>query len=365
MKIINNLSSKNHFERIGDLFKESHETIVASPFLMSDFTSFLDKFSAKPNSKIEIITTLQPNSIEQIRKVDSLLSFFRHPSIQKNNVEVSVSINNKLHGKIYLFNKNNVQTAIISSANFTQNGLLNNHEWGIEISEVSQIEVIKNDLLQSIEKEGISIIDLENMKVACNRFRDMNEIPKQKQKIKLRLLSLIPTDTSFTEFPEATKFWIKPLGVTGGHIEEGEKYESLELKIHFSKKPKINVGDVLICYGVGVKKILSIYRVEELPKNINNEEPGEEPWKKRWAWYVIGKNISPNYGGKWWEHNLNAFNLVEDFKQNNPNISITNVGGNSLGGLKFGSDKLHLKREFAEYIIDRIIAINRKTLKTV
>ena len=350
MEIINNLTSKNHFNKISEFFSKSSEIIVASPFLMTDFANFLNSVSILPNSKIKLITTLQPNSIEQIGKINSLLSFCKHPSIQENNIDVEISINNKLHGKVYLFKSGNTKRAIISSANFTQNGLTKNHEWGIEISELSQIKIIKNDLLKSVEKQGVPLAELENMKEACDKFQEKVEIPSHK--IKLSLISLIPTDTSYDEFPETTKFWIKPFGVTEDPIKEGQKFENLELNIHFSKKPKINIGDVLICYGVGIKKILSLYRVEELPR--------EDPWEERWAWYVIGKNLTPNFGGEWWKYSLNPFNLVEEFKQINQNIAITNVGGNSLGGLKFGSDKLLLKREFAEFIIEKVISINRR-----
>jgi hypothetical protein len=364
MEIINNLTSKNHFKRISKLFSKSSKTIIASPYLMSDFTDFLNSVSILPNSKIELITTLQPNSIEQIGKINSLLSFCRHPSIHENNIDLKISINNKLHGKVYFFKIGNTRKAIISSANFTQNGLAKNHEWGIEISEENQIEIIKNDLMNSIEKEGLTLTELKNMKEACDIFQEKVKIPNQK--IQLNLISLIPTETSFTEFPETTKFWLKPVGVTGEPILEGRKFESLERKLNFStkKRPNINIGDILICYGVGAKQILSVYRVEELPALETIDELNKEPRKERWAWYVIGKNLTPNFGREWWKHNLNAFGLVEDFKQINPNISITNVGGNTLGGLNFGSDKLFLKREFAEFIIEKVISKNRKKVST-
>ena len=344
MEIINNLTSKNHFKRISQFFGKSNEIIVASPFLMTDFTNFLNSVSILSDSKIELITTLQPNSIEQIGKINSLLSFCRHPSIKENNIDVKISINNKLHGKVYLFKGRDIQKVIISSANFTQNGLTKNHEWGIEINEQKHIETIKNDLLKSIEKEGISLIELENMKEACDRFQEKVKIPNQK--IQLNLISLIPTETSLIEFPETTKFWIKPVGVTEEPIQAGRRFESLEQKLNFStnKCPNINIGDVMICYGVGAKQILSVYRVEELPEYETKEELIKEPRKERWAWYVIGKNLTPNFGSEWWKQNLNAFSLVEEFKQINPNIPITNVGGNTLGGLNFGSDKIFKKR---------------------
>lgn len=360
MEIINNLSADNHKLKIGELFEQSEKIIIASPFLMPNFDDFLNSISIKPNSKIEIITTLRPNSIEQIRKVDSLLSFLKHPQIVEKNIDTTISINNKLHGKIYSFKGEKIDSIIISSANFTQNGLANNHEWGVRISEKSKIKTIRKELRLSTQKSGITLVELENMKEACDKFKEKNEVPNQK--IDLNLISLIPTDVSINEFPKNITFWIKPIGVTEDPIPIGRKFEQLEQKLNFStkKKPNVKIGDVLICYGVGAKQILSVYRVEELPEYETKEEIEKEPWLERWAWYVVGKNLTPNYGGEWWMHNLNAFELVKKFQDKNPDISITKSGGNTLGGLKYGHDKLRLKREFAEFIIKKVIEINRK-----
>ena len=360
MEILNNLSTNNHKLRIGKLFGQSEKIVIASPFLMPRFDDFLNSISIKANSEIEIITTLQPNSIEQIRKVDSLLSLMKHPQIVEKNIRVTISINNKLHGKIYSFKGDKIDNIIISSANFTQNGLTNNHEWGIEIAKKSTVETIRKELKQSLQKSGITLIELENMKEACDKFKEKNEVPNQK--IELNLVSLIPTDISTDEFPKNITFWIKPIGVTEDPIPVGRKFERLEQKLNFStnKKPNVKIGDVLICYGVGAKQILSIYRVEELPEYETKEEIEKEPWLERWAWYVVGKNLTPNFGGEWWTHNLNAFELVKEFKEFNSDIPITKSGGDTLGGLNYGHDKLRLKREFAEFIIKKVIEINRK-----
>jgi len=359
MEIINNLSEENHKSKIVTLFEKSDVIIIVSPFLMPNFDEFLNIVPIQPNSTIEIITTLHPNVIEQFRKVDSLLSFCKHPKIQENSINVQVSINNKLHGKLYFFEGENFEKLIISSANFTNNGLVKNHEWGIEIDDKNKIESIKSQINQSIQKRNITLVELENMKEACDKFKEKNKVPNPK--IDLNLISLIPTNTSKEEFPETVRFWIKPIGVTEAPISIGRKFENLEQPLNFStgRKPKIRIGDILIGYGVGAKQILSIYRAEELPEYETEEAINAEPWKKRWAWYINGKNLTPNFGGNWWTHNFNAFDLVREFKRKNPDISITQVGGDTLGGLNFGHDKLELKREFAEFIIGNVIERNR------
>lgn len=52
-------------------------------------------------------------------------------------MEIEILIDNSLHGKLYICQKDNTFfKAIITSANFTSNGLSNNNEWGVWICNV-------------------------------------------------------------------------------------------------------------------------------------------------------------------------------------------------------------------------------------
>lgn len=90
------------------------------------------------------------------------------------------------------------------------------------------------------------------------------------------------------------------------------------------------------------------------------EEIEKDAWLERWPWYVIGENLTPNFGNEWWQHHLFLSQLKDDFKSQFPNIPITAVGGHTLGAIMKGVDKLNLQREFAEFIISKAIAINRQ-----
>ncbi len=195
MKIINNLTPKNHSERIIELFKESTDVVIASPFLMKDFTSLLNGINMKPEASIKIITTLQRNSIEQIGKVQSLLSFIKHPKIKESKINISVAINNRLHGKIYVFSNGGTKRVIISSANFTNNGLVSNHEWGSELEDKEIITQILNDLEKTIEVDKITLIELENLNEAAKKFSESIKLPKQE--IELDLIGLLPTEKKY------------------------------------------------------------------------------------------------------------------------------------------------------------------------
>ncbi len=120
-RLINNLSNTdNHSKRLKELFESSEEVLIASPFLMGDFTDFLSEINMSQLQKIHLITTLLPNSFEQIKKIGSLLSIVDFPEIKEKRVACEISINNKLHGKVYIFKKSKTSfAAIISSANFT------------------------------------------------------------------------------------------------------------------------------------------------------------------------------------------------------------------------------------------------------
>jgi HKD family nuclease len=360
MKIINNLTPKNHSERIIELFKESTDVVIASPFLMKDFTSLLNGINMKPEASIKIITTLQRNSIEQIGKVQSLLSFIKHPKIKESKINISVAINNRLHGKIYVFSNGGTKRVIISSANFTNNGLVSNHEWGIELEDKEIITQILNDLEKTIEVDKITLIELENLNEAAKKFSESIKLPKQE--IELDLIGLLPTRQSISTIPTNTNCWLKPVGVSADPITAGRKFSSLETRLNFSKRTprSVKIGDILIAYGVGAKQILSIYRVGSKPSRVTEEDIAKEAWLERWPWYVIGENLTPNFGNEWWQHHFYLSQLKNDFQSQFPTIPITAEGGFTLGAINRGADKLNLRREFAEFIINKVVSINRQ-----
>src|SRR5438105_15785795 len=72
------------------------------------------------------------------------------------NIEIEILIDNTLHGKIYIGKSRKLNRAIITSANFTSNGLRTNNEWGICIDDQDQILEIESDLRRNITLEPIS-----------------------------------------------------------------------------------------------------------------------------------------------------------------------------------------------------------------
>ncbi|RLA22898.1 MAG: hypothetical protein DRQ62_07235, partial [Gammaproteobacteria bacterium] len=77
-------------------------------------------------------------------------------------------------------------------------------------------------------------------------------------------------------------------------------------------------------------------------------------------WHIEGRNFSLNYGGSWWQYNLDRKLLLDLFLELQPNQPVTQAGAYTLGTLNFGSDKVEITKPFAEFLITKINEIERK-----
>lgn len=362
--IIDNLSDKqNHLNRLKNLFNQSDTVVLTSPFLMSDFTDFLIELKPQKLKNIELLTTLLPKSFEQIKKISSLISLIEFPAIKNGEINCTISLNNKLHGKIYIFKEQgNYVSAIISSANFTDSGLSRNHEWGIEIFDKTQIQKLENSIKNSIECNNISFDELHRMYLATTEFLD-REPQAETRNIELTLADFLTSTHWANQLDDTIEYWLKPIGVSDRPVTAARIFNQLNDKLHFSKQRPIGVkpSDILICYGVGSTKMLSVYRVTSFPIRVTDkeiEDAGE--WLERWPWYVEAQNLTPNYGATWFQHNLFKNDLLDEYLKIDPHKPITAVGTQTLGALNFGKDKLKLDVDFAKFIINKIVSINDK-----
>lgn len=364
-KIINNLSSSdNHSTRLKKLFEDSDTVILISPFLMTDFADFFGEINLAHLKKIHLITTLPPKSFDQIKKISSLISFIEFPDIKYKRVNSQISLNNKLHGKIYIFKKDDIYiSAIISSANFTDSGLSRSHEWGIEISDKEDIKNLEASIIDCIQFSNLSFEEIFRMQQATTDF-----LAKQPQTetrdIDLKLTDLLTSKTWTSQLNDTIEFWLKPIGVSDDPVTEDRLFDKLDDELNFSKlRPNgVKPNDILIAYGVGTTKVLSIYSVTSFPISATTEEIEEDNWLERWPWYVEARNLTPNFGASWANHNLWINSLKDEYLTLNPRKAITAVGGQTLGALNYGKDKLKLSPDFAKFIIDKVIKINNSKL---
>ncbi|MBF4491483.1 hypothetical protein IR010_02950 [Flavobacterium sp. MR2016-29] len=65
---------------------------------------------------------------------------------------MKILIESTLHGKKFIAKSDELDyKAIITSANFTNNGLRINNEWGILISNLKQIKDVKNGIIAKVQ----------------------------------------------------------------------------------------------------------------------------------------------------------------------------------------------------------------------
>ena len=357
MRIINNQYEKSHNETIKGFFEQSEEIYIASPFLMTDFNKFFNSLKLDNLKEITLVTTLKKNDVDQLKKAKSFENIC--PILNLKKIKFNLLINNKLHGKVYLFRKNNENiVGIITSANFTENGLEKNHEYGIEINDKNQLNELFKFVFDNSNNDKLSKNDIDDIIKKCDEFNKNNQKnTSQDNYIDLNLMdSFEKKDKIYTK----GYYWLKPIGVTGEPIKNGEKFILSSQRLEFSKKKPsgIKYGDIIITYGVGTGKILSVYKnMSSEPKFVSDKELEKDSWRKRWPWSIEGKNLFQKYGGIWWKYNLHINELKDEFLKQYPNEGITRTGGKTLGCLNYGGDKICLAENFAKYLISKVSEI--------
>lgn len=358
--ILDNITpSKNHFVRLKELFAKNDHILIVSPFLMSDLSVFFSELKLYVPAHVHLITTLAPGSPDQIKKINSLVSFINSPRIQSGEITCQISLNNRLHGKIYIFKKSgNNTSAIVTSANFTDSGLYHNHEWGIEITDKSEIGQLEKSILHSIEIQRVSFDSIYKMHNQAMAF--LKKHPGiTKNSIDLNLTEALP-HSLIASLNDEVSYWLKPIGVTNNPIPENRLYNNPKENMHFSKRRPNSVkeNDILIAFVVGSGKIVSLFKVLSKPQHVTEEEIEEDDWLERWPWYVEVENLTMKFGETWAEQNLRTKDLVAEYLDQYPDYDITDAGTQSLGAFNFGQDKLKLSRDFAHFVMERVLSTN-------
>lgn len=358
-QIIHNLSnSNNHSDRINQLFETSQEIVIASPYLMTDFGRFMHNLNLTKLKTLHLVTTLCPKSPDQIKKVQSLASLMEFPAVSDNAIECKVSLNNKLHGKVYIFrNRNRYTSAILTSANFTSTGLSFNHEWGVEIDDADQIELLHQSITGSIERECLSRQEIFELRNAANNY-SKTQATFENTSIDLDLMSLLVPELP-KEFSDQITYWLKPIGVSEEPVMPGRIFDKSYDYLHFSKiKPSgVSIGDIIITCGVGSTNILSVFRVADEALISTKKEIKKKPWLERWPWYMGCNNLSPHFGTTWWNYNFYTSTLSNEYLSLFPSKCLTFRGGKTLGRINFGGDKIKLDQGFARHILGKIIPL--------
>lgn len=357
IKVVSN-SENNHLDELRTLFQSNaNRLIIASPFLAKNITELLNEFTFANTESIELITTFKPKDPEQLTKPVILRDFFDYFIKKYPEIKVKLHIDNQLHGKLYLRIDHSSRSLILSSANFTRNGLCNNHEWGLAVDDCNVIDEVINDLFESIEYHDVPYTQIKQACLQADFYiRDHPEwieTPDISSDILETVFSTVE-NTSNTD----QKFFLKPVGVTGSPIllKDQRDFSDLNQNLHFSKKkPKgVKKGDVLITFAVTAGSLLSYFKVTGGLQEVTKDEILRDGWKERWPWYLAGRNSSPGFGGQWWIHNIQREDVLKEFLESYPDTPVTSAGGFTLGTINFGADKVQITKEFADFLISKI-----------
>jgi len=316
MQIINNRTRLNHKQALIDSFKNADNVIIVSPFLSNSF-DFFPFEKLKHIKSLKLITTLKSKNDDQRNKVKFFRDLFDFGN--RENVEITILIDNSLHGKIYISKKDDLFiNAIITSANFTNNGLRVNNEWGIAIDDNDDIAKIVSELYRNVIFEPITLDKVSEFE------KQIDSLPKPESKPKddLDLSSKLSIKTNPLHINTNVNYWLKPIGVSDNIIPWDMKFDEIDSDLHFSdKNPRgVKKGDILVAYAVG-------------------------------------ENLTPFYGKDWNQYNITISNQKKEVLDDGL-FDITPSGKNSYGSLMRGADKLKITKQFADCLIEKIVKIN-------
>lgn len=139
MQIITNDKTHNHFGKIVQMSNDADTMIIVSAFIAGDISQIFERM---PTIRYITIYTNLSGYSDGADKVISLYEFSQY--CKSHNINLIIKSDDCLHGKVYLFyksRKNELPEAkgfIITSGNFTINGLRNNHEYGAIIEDMEQ-----------------------------------------------------------------------------------------------------------------------------------------------------------------------------------------------------------------------------------
>lgn len=151
------------------------------------------------------------------------------------------------------------------------------------------------------------------------------------------------------------RFWLKPIGPPKNHpdwaTEEYRTWGEEELEVHFHHNPvQVHVGDVLIAFRIRYSKL--IYVAERLSVSESVQWENRPEWaRKKWPFPIKARNLTPEYGKVWKQHDLQPFHLAKEYNASHPEDQV------KLGGVNFGNDKVQISRGFAEFLIQQIRAL--------
>jgi hypothetical protein len=211
---------KNEF--IEAISKTKKELFISSPYVNIDGINILsDAIQTKSGVEISLVTNLTTqNIVNGLTEPRALLELY------KRFKQVKISSLGRLHAKVYLIDN---KIGIITSANLTSGGLVNNFEYGVLIEDKIVISTIKEDmlryyslgnvldkdLLEKINEEYTRLYDIKNKtNEVINKTKLAELLKKSTEAIDLELLKnrIKESKTINTIFSDTILYILKKKG---------------------------------------------------------------------------------------------------------------------------------------------------------
>lgn len=340
LDIISNGKKNNHLSRLKKMVAKADTLIIVSPFVTDDISKLIEDMTTI--KKITLYTTLQKYD-DTAHKAVALYKF--HEFCKSKGIDLLIKIDDNLHGKVYLFYDGiKAKGFVLTSGNFTENGLVNNHEYGVCVEDVEKQKEMA-DILMSVNTYDLSYVQLCEIYDEAQKFIKKHPVVQQE---KFKVHKLINKKPSATQ-NGTMKYYLKPVGTSQEPFVKPKVIEETDM-LGFGKNPKtMQKGDVLLLHSVGPSSIVGYYVVtsDEAVYIKNNDDD-------RWPWKVQAECHSSQFSAKWWDYELKTQELIDEFLETNPGSHVTAAGGDTLGGLQWGSDKLQITKEFAQFVISKM-----------
>ena len=232
----------------------------------------------------------------------------------------------------------------------------------MKLTDAMILKELSNSINLATINDALSFADINRMGLEVDEYRANHESPISEPKIDLDLTKFLKRKRKRSNLKNYQNIWLKPVWYSEEPMKEGTVFAKLREELYFSKRRPsgIRQGDIIIVYGVGTTKLVGIFTVTSEPiYTSENEIDDDDEWKKRWPWYVRAVNNSPQFSSTWWTHKLFINELVNDYlKEYEYEKPITRAGGQTLGALNFGLDKVALAHHFGLYLIGIIESLN-------
>lgn len=177
-----------------DIISETEdELFISSPYINTDGVKILsDSVQTKSGIEVSLITNLTTqNIVNGATEPKALLELY------KQFEQVKISSLGRLHAKVYLIDN---RICIITSANLTRGGLVNNFEYGVLIKDKTIISTIKEDMIKYyslgniLDKDLLEQVSEESVKLGSIRDKT-NDFIKETNLAELLKKSIDTLDT--------------------------------------------------------------------------------------------------------------------------------------------------------------------------